>query len=144
MACQNTSENYPTYIFCCLIKHKEPYRTFHIGSSVGLITGVALVQFALPTATSVQHRVVILNAIVLPSVLFTSAVFDMPRWEHTELAQLYKRFLSHHASEAEVYRHKINPALLFTPKQAGGVGLVSFEVDLKSQRTKLALRYILQ
>ena len=95
-------------------------------------------------AASVQHRMVILNVTVLPSVLFTSAVFDMPRWAHTELAQLYKRFLWQHASESEVCRHKINPALLVTPKQAGGVGLVSFEVDLKSQRTKLALRYILQ
>ena len=46
---------------------------------------------ATTVAASVQHWVVILNAIFIPSVLSTSSVFDMPLWAHTELDQFYKR-----------------------------------------------------
>ena len=30
--------------------------------------------------TSVENRVLILNSIILPSILFTVAVFDIPEW----------------------------------------------------------------
>ena len=36
-------------------------------------------------ATSVTNRVLILNSIVLPSLLFTAIVFDIPRWAELEL-----------------------------------------------------------
>ena len=70
---------------------------------------------------SVQDRVLILNLIILPSVLFTVAVFDLPEWARREIRNLYKQFLWTHATSTDASRHKINPGLLFTPKQAGGL-----------------------
>ena len=98
---------------------------------------------ATSVATSVQNRVIILNTIILPAVLFTAAVFDIPAWASSELDKLYRQFLWQHASDVEVRRHKINPGLLVTPAQAGGVGLASFKVAIKTQRTKHALKWLI-
>ena len=98
---------------------------------------------ATSVATSVQNRVIILNTIILPAVLFTAAVFDIPAWASSELDKLYRQFLWQHASDVEVRRHKINPGLLVTPAQAGGVGIASFQVAIKTQRTKHALKWLL-
>uniref|UniRef100_M4C326 RxLR effector candidate protein n=1 Tax=Hyaloperonospora arabidopsidis (strain Emoy2) TaxID=559515 RepID=M4C326_HYAAE len=73
-------------------------------------------------ATSVENRVLILNSIVLPSLLFTASVFDIPDWAEKELRNLYKKFLWAHASTTDAMRHKVNPGLLVTPRQAGGGG----------------------
>ena len=44
-------------------------------------------------ATSVSLRVLILNFIMLPGILFTVADFDMPHWADEELRNLHKQFL---------------------------------------------------
>ena len=41
-------------------------------------------------------------------------------------------------------RHKIDPALLHTPKQAGGVGLASIFITCKTQRVKYAILWLAQ
>lgn len=97
---------------------------------------------ATKVATSVENRVRILNAIILPSILFTAAVFDIPEWAGRAIQNLYKQFLWAHATSTEASRHKINPGLLFTPKPAGGVGLASVGVAIK--RTKHALQWLTQ
>ena len=79
-------------------------------------------------ATSVENRVPILNSIVLPSLLFTASVFDLPRWAEKELHNLYKNFLWEHATKTDNRRHKVNPGLLVTPRQAGGIDLIDFSV----------------
>ncbi|CAI5747527.1 unnamed protein product [Peronospora destructor] len=43
--------------------------------------------------TTFEHRVLILNAIVLPGILFTAAVFEPPGWVLQQLDHLYKKFL---------------------------------------------------
>ena len=74
---------------------------------------------------SVQDRVLIRNSIILPSVLFTAAIFDMPEWTRREFHILYKQFLWDHATSTEASLHKINRGLLFTPKKVGGwLGLI--------------------
>ena len=99
---------------------------------------------AVKVATSVEHRVLILNSIILPSILFTAAVFDIPEWARKAIQTLYKQFLWAQATSTEAGRHKVNPGLLFTPKKAGGIGLASFEVAIKTQRTKHALQWLTQ
>ena len=74
-------------------------------------------------ATSVEHRVSILNVIMLPAVLFTAAVFDSPPWAERQLRNIQKHFLWRQSTSIEGSRHKINPALLHTPKQAGGASV---------------------
>ena len=95
-------------------------------------------------ATSVENRVLILNSIMLPSLLFTAIVFKLPRWAEKELHNLYKQFLWAHATMTESSRHKVNPGLLVTPKQAGGIGLAAVSVAVKTQRTKHAVAWLTQ
>uniref|UniRef100_A0AAV1UKE2 Uncharacterized protein n=1 Tax=Peronospora matthiolae TaxID=2874970 RepID=A0AAV1UKE2_9STRA len=78
--------------------------------------------------TSVANWVVVLNAIVLPSILFTAAVFEMPEWARKDVHNLYKQFVWAHATSTEASRQEISPGLLYAPKQAGGVGPASVEV----------------
>ena len=41
-------------------------------------------------------------------------------------------------------RHKVNHGILYTPREFGGVGLVSIEVAAKLQRMKHALLWLTQ
>ncbi|RQM13698.1 hypothetical protein DD237_008305 [Peronospora effusa] len=44
-------------------------------------------------STTLEHRVLMLNAIAPPSILSTAAVFGPPGWALTQLDHLYKQFL---------------------------------------------------
>ena len=72
-------------------------------------------------ATSVENRILLLNSIVLPLLLFTASVFDLPRWAEKELHNLYKYFLWEPATKTDNRRHKVNPGLLVTPRQDGAL-----------------------
>jgi hypothetical protein len=95
-------------------------------------------------ATSVANRVVLLNVVMLPSALFTAAAFEMPKWAEKEMRNLQKQFLWRHTTSTDPSRHKVNPGLLFTPKQAGGVGLASVDIACKTQRAKHTLLWLIQ
>ena len=95
-------------------------------------------------ATSVSLRVLLLNVIMLPGILFTAAVFDIPHWAEEELRNLHKQILWKHATATERSRHKVNPGILYTPRAAGGVGLVSIDVAVKTQQLKLGLLWLTQ
>lgn len=68
-------------------------------------------------ATSVENRVLILNVIMLPALLFTGAVFELPPWAEQQLLNIQKQFLWHYTNSTEASRHKINPALLTRPNR---------------------------
>ena len=87
-----------------------------------------------------KNRVIILNTIILLAVLFTASVFSILAWACVELDKLYRQFIWQHASEVEVRRHKIIPGLPVTSEQEGGVSLNYFQVSIKTQRTKHALK----
>jgi exonuclease III len=99
---------------------------------------------ATQVATSIENRVTLLNVIMLPSVLFTAAVFDMPNWAVKQLVNMQKQFLWQHATGTEPSRHKINPGLVHAPKAAGGVGLASIPLACKTQRVKHAMIWLIQ
>uniref|UniRef100_A0AAV1TKQ1 Reverse transcriptase domain-containing protein n=1 Tax=Peronospora matthiolae TaxID=2874970 RepID=A0AAV1TKQ1_9STRA len=99
---------------------------------------------ATQVATSVENRVLILNSIALPPLLITASVFDIPQWEMHEVNNIYKQFLWAHATTTDRSRHKVNPSLLVTPKNAGGIGLAAMFVAVKTQRTKHALLWLTQ
>ncbi|KAE9273288.1 hypothetical protein PR003_g29950, partial [Phytophthora rubi] len=137
-----------------VLKHGDTIR--YLGYAVGTgpltdinwATRIRAVQRRLATAsqlsTSVEFRVLMLNVIMLPVILFTAAAFDMPHWVNTQIMNIQKQFLWHHSTAAEASRHKVSPALLYTPKQAGGVGLASVQVACKTQRVKHTLLWMLQ
>ncbi|KAE9036079.1 hypothetical protein PR001_g9006 [Phytophthora rubi] len=81
-------------------------------------------------ATSVENRVTILNVIMLPAVLFTAAVFEIPQWADSQLRNLQKQFLWQHSISTDSSRNKINPALLYTPKQAAEGHLLGGVADV--------------
>ena len=85
-----------------------------------------------------------LYSIILPSALFTAAVFDIPEWAQQTVQNNVQTILWASATSTEANRHKINPGLIFTPKRSGGVELASFEVAIKTQCTKHALQWITQ
>jgi hypothetical protein len=60
----------------------------------------------------------------------------MPSWADKQTRNLQKQFLWRHSTSTESSRHKMNPALLFTPRQAGGVGLASVKLACTTQRAK--------
>uniref|UniRef100_M4BM98 RxLR effector candidate protein n=1 Tax=Hyaloperonospora arabidopsidis (strain Emoy2) TaxID=559515 RepID=M4BM98_HYAAE len=95
-------------------------------------------------ATSVENRVLILNTIVLPSLLFTASVFDIPIWAEKELHNLFKQFFWAHATSTDARLQTVNPGLLVTPRHAGGIGLVDVTVAVKTQRTKHTLIWLTQ
>ena len=94
---------------------------------------------ATQVATTLEHRVLILNAIVLPGILFTASFFEPPDWALKQLDHLYKQFLWKFFNRIEPGRHKVAPGLIYTPRNAGGIGLVSVPVAIKTQRVKHAI-----
>jgi exonuclease III len=95
-------------------------------------------------ATSVATRVLLLNVVMLPSILFTAAMFDMPQWAATQLRNLQKQYLWRQSVAVDTSRHKMNPGLIFTPMQAGGLGVVSIELAVKVQRIKDTMQWLIQ
>ena len=81
-------------------------------------------------STSVAVRIMLLNAIMLPAVLFTAAVFRLPQWARAELHNLQKQFLWQHSTSTDSSRHKVSPGLWYKPRGAGGTGLVSIDVAI--------------
>lgn len=92
---------------------------------------------------SVAGRVTILNAIFMPAVLFTANSAKSTRGRVTELKRVQKQFLWQSSTASEASRHKMNPELIFTPKPAGGLGLMSVQVALKRQAMKRAEAWLL-
>ncbi|EEY68804.1 uncharacterized protein PITG_18705 [Phytophthora infestans T30-4] len=90
------------------------YLGYQVGTGplteVNWATRIRAVQRRLATAAqlsqSVETRVLLLNVIMLPSVLFTAAVFEMPRWADRQLRSIQKQFLWHHSTGHEPSRHK--------------------------------------
>ena len=83
-------------------------------------------------STSVAVRILLLNAIMLPAVLFTAAVFRVPQWAKKELHNLQKQSLWQRSTSTAGSRQKVNPGLLYTPRGAGELGLISFDVAIST------------
>ena len=94
-------------------------------------------------STSVAVRIMLLNAIMLPAVLFTAAVFRLPQWKRSELHNMQKQFVLEHSTSTDSSRHKANPGLLYTPREAGGIGLVSIDVAICTQNLKHAMKWLI-
>eukprot|EP00644_Phytophthora_capsici_P003452 jgi/Phyca11/8807/fgenesh1_pm.PHYCAscaffold_31_\ len=117
----NTAVQEKTYCGLPVLAHGDTVR--YLGYAVG--TGplqdvnwagrIRSIQRRLATATqlatSVTNRVTLLNVIMLPAVLFTAAVFEMPQWADQQLCNLQKQFLWRHSTATEASRHKMSPGL---------------------------------
>lgn len=142
----NTAVAEEEYTGIPVLKHGKTVR--YLGHAVGTgdrqkvdwATRIRNVQRRLATAaqlaTSVE-KVKILNVIMLPSILFTAAVFDMPAWAEAQILNIQKQFLWQHSTSTEATRHR-------TPKRAGGVGLASVPVACLTQNVKQTMCWLIQ
>ncbi|OWZ17931.1 RxLR effector protein [Phytophthora megakarya] len=87
-------------------------------------------------STTVVDRVDLLNAIVLPAITFTAKFFPPTQDVITSLTNMQKQFLWRRQVKDDPSRHKMTPNLIFTPRAAGGLGLVAIPVALQTQRVK--------
>ncbi|KAF1314922.1 Rxlr effector protein, partial [Globisporangium splendens] len=136
-----------------VIQHGDTVR--YLGVQVGTADAVeanwndrlSKLRSRLVVATQITNtipgRIMILNAILLPAVLFTAS-YSKPQPETIrELERVQKQFLWHQSLSAEPARHKVSPALLFTPIGAGGMGLLSIPLALKRQAMKRATTWMM-
>ena len=64
-----------------------------------------------------MHRILILNIIVVPGILFMTSVFEPHGWVLKQLDHLYKHILEKPSSKIERGRHKIAPDLFCTCRE---------------------------
>eukprot|EP00644_Phytophthora_capsici_P001844 jgi/Phyca11/81494/gw1.14.783.1 len=112
----NTSIEAKAFLDIPVLAHGDTVRYLGYGVGTGDMNvtnwaaRIRTVQRRLATAaqlgTSIENRITILNVIMLPSVLFTAAVFDMPQWVETKLRNIQKNFLWKHSTSSESTRHK--------------------------------------
>ena len=76
------------------------------------------------------------NAIALPAIFFTAKAFAPDQQTYRELIHLQKKFIWSNQTSNEPGRHKISPHLLFIPKAAGGLGLISIPVAIHTLAVK--------
>ncbi|OWZ15810.1 RxLR effector protein [Phytophthora megakarya] len=91
-------------------------------------------------ATSVRGRVELLNAIVLRSV--TANIFPSIRATLIQLVNMQKQFLWRKQVVENPSRHKMSLDLIFTPRDAGGLGLIAIPVAILAQRIKVNMRWL--
>lgn len=94
-------------------------------------------------ATSVIERVKILNSISLPAILFTAQFSRASDKTLQDLENLQKQFLQARKLTTEGRKHKMNPGLLFSPIRAGGMGLLSIRVAIKTLLMRRATGWLL-
>jgi hypothetical protein len=150
----NTAVSLETYSGIPVVKHADTvrYLGYAVGtgelSDVNWAARIRAVQRRLATATqlatSVENRALILNVIMMPSVLFTAAAFDMPKWAAAQIRNLQKQFLWRRSTSVDKSRHKMNPELVYTPRQAGGVGVASVQLACQTQRAKHTIQWLVQ
>ena len=68
----------------------------------------------------------------------------MRKQTHAAPAKVLLIHLWLHSLSTEKSRHNVNPGLLYAPKAAGGIGLISILVAVKAQRMKHALLWLTQ
>ncbi|KAE9032193.1 hypothetical protein PR001_g10729 [Phytophthora rubi] len=95
-------------------------------------------------ATTIRDRVDLLNVIVLPAILFTAKMFPPSPAVLTQLVNMQKQFLWRRQLKDDPSRHKFSPSLIFTPKKAGGLGLIAIPVAIQAQRVKTTMLWLLE
>lgn len=103
---------------------------------------VRLVKAAQVTTTVIE-RVAILNAIVLPAILFSARFCKASDQVLQQLENFQKQFLWNRKLSTQGRKHKFNPGLLFSPVSSGGVGLLSIRIAIKAMLMRQATWWLL-
>ncbi|KAF1323645.1 Rxlr effector protein, partial [Globisporangium splendens] len=99
---------------------------------------------AAKVSNSVVGRVLLLNSVLLPSILFTAGYIKPPAKVVDQLVNLQKQFLWKSTLGTDGTRHKVSPSLLYLPVKEGGIGLYSIPLAIKRQAMRRTTRWILR
>ena len=97
---------------------------------------------AAKVSNSVVGRVLILNSVLLPSILFTAGYIKPPAKVVDQLVNLQKQFLWKSTLGTDGTRHKVSPSLLYLPVKDGGIGLYSIPLAIKRQAMRRTTRWL--
>ncbi|KAF1317704.1 Rxlr effector protein, partial [Globisporangium splendens] len=137
-----------------ILKHGETVRYLGIQIGTGNITQAnwedrlqklrTRLIIAAKVSNSVVGRVLILNSVLLPSILFTAGYIKPPAKVVDQLVNLQKQFLWQSTLGTDGTRHKVSPSLLYLPVKEGGIGLYSIPLAIKRQAMRRTTRWILR
>ncbi|KAF1314195.1 Rxlr effector protein, partial [Globisporangium splendens] len=135
-----------------ILKHGETVRYLGIQIGTGNITQAnwedrlqklrTRLIIAAKVSNSVVGRVLILNSILLPSILFTAGYIKPPAKVVDQLVNLQKQFLWKSTLGTDGTRHKVSPSLLYLPVKEGGIGLYSIPLAIKRQAMRRTTRWL--
>ena len=147
-----TAVDFADYAGIPVLRHGDTTRYLEYQVGTGDLVGanwalrIRNIRKRLATAATISSsgavRILLLNPIMLPAVLFTSAVFRLPHSARSELHNLQKQFLWNHSTSTDRSRHKVNSGLLYTPRGAVGIGLISIDVAVCTQNLKRAMQWL--
>ncbi|OWZ07213.1 RxLR effector protein [Phytophthora megakarya] len=134
---------------------KEGHTTKYLGYEIGFgklaqanwAHRIRAVQRRMVTAeaaaTTVVDRVDLFNTIVMPALLFTAKWFPPPQEVLTQLINMQKQFVWRRQMKDDPSRHKMTPQLIFTPRRAGGLGLIDIPVAIQTQRVNSIMIWLI-
>ncbi|KAF1333494.1 Rxlr effector protein, partial [Globisporangium splendens] len=135
-----------------ILKHGETVRYLGIQIGTGNITQAnwedrlqklrTRLIIATKVSNSVVGRVLILNSVLLPSILFTAGYIKPPAKVVDQLVNLQKQFLWKSTLGTDGMRHKVSPSLLYLPVKEGGIGLYSIPLAIKRQAMRRTTRWL--
>ncbi|KAF1313882.1 Rxlr effector protein, partial [Globisporangium splendens] len=135
-----------------VLKHGETVRYLGIQIGTGNITQAnwedrlqklrTRLIIAAKVSNSVVGRVLILNSVLLPSILFTVSYIKPPAKVVDQLVNLQKQFLWKSTLGTDGTRHMVSPSLLYLPVKEGGIGLYSIPLAIKRQAMRRTTRWL--
>ncbi|KAF1336392.1 Rxlr effector protein, partial [Globisporangium splendens] len=135
-----------------ILKHGETVRYLGIQIGTGNITQAnwedrlqklrTRLIIATKVSNSVVGRVLILNSVLLPAILFTAGYIKPPAKVVDQLVNLQKQFLWKSILGTDGMRHKVSPSLLYLLVKEGGIGLYSIPLAIKRQAMQRTTRWL--
>ncbi|KAF1318326.1 Rxlr effector protein, partial [Globisporangium splendens] len=150
--CLNTAVVHEQRCGIPVLKHGETVRYLGIQIGTGNITQAnwedrlqklrTRLIIAAKVSNSVVGRVLILNSVLLPSILFTVSYIKPPAKVVDQLVNLQKQFLWKSTLGTDGTRHMVSPSLLYLPVKEGGIGLYSIPLAVKRQAMRRTTRWL--
>ncbi|KAF1318324.1 Rxlr effector protein, partial [Globisporangium splendens] len=150
--CLNTAVVHEQRCGIPVLKHGETVRYLGIRIGTGNITQAnwedrlqklrTRLIIAAKVSNSVVGRVLILNSVLLPSILFTVSYIKPPAKVVDQLVNLQKQFLWKSTLGTDGTRHMVSPSLLYLPVKEGGIGLYSIPLAVKRQAMRRTTRWL--
>ncbi|KAF1318298.1 Rxlr effector protein, partial [Globisporangium splendens] len=150
--CLNTAVVHEQRCGIPVLKHGETVRHLGIQIGTGNITQAnwedrlqklrTRLIIAAKVSNSVVGRVLILNSVLLPSILFTVSYIKPPAKVLDQLVNLQKQFLWKSTLGTDGTRHMVSPSLLYLPVKEGGIGLYSIPLAVKRQAMRRTTRWL--